>query len=80
MVARGLSEAKPLWRPEGGRANASPEAHGEGLQEGDGLSGGREVWREGGGDSRGKRVRGGERRERDGHRGEYRQHRRNFRP
>src|SRR6218665_1077686 len=72
MVARGLSEAKPLWRPEGGReGECLPEGHGEGLQEGDGLSGGqRDGWREGGmeggrGDSRGKRVRGGERRERD---------------
>src|SRR6218665_1378471 len=38
------------------------------------LSGGRE----GGSDSRGKRVRGGERSERDGHRCTYRQHRRNL--
>src|SRR6218665_1354417 len=34
--------------------------------------------REGGSDSRGKRVRGGERSERDGHRCKYRQHRRNL--
>src|SRR6218665_518732 len=31
MAARGLSEAKPLWRSEGGRENASLGAHGEGL-------------------------------------------------
>src|SRR6218665_4124977 len=36
------------------------------------------LWREGGRDSRGKRVRGGERSERDGHRCEYRHHRRNL--
>ena len=61
MVARGLSEAKAYV----GR-RPTPKA-----LEARGRKGGREV-----GDSRGKRVRGGERRERDGHRGEYRQHRR----
>src|SRR6218665_1621568 len=39
----------------------------------------RPLWKEGGGsDSRGKRVRGGKRSERDGHRCEYRQHRQNL--
>src|SRR6218665_3999596 len=79
MVARGLSEAKPLWRPagriEGGRANASRRRMAKayvGRRPAGGRCplwrperGWREGGREGGGDSRGKRVRGGERRERD---------------
>src|SRR6218665_391227 len=124
MVARGLSEAKPLWRPEGGRESQLRTAvRGEACLEAKfrgregvatkerlseakplwrpagGREGRRKVWRDvgkeggrvggregeclpgslsGGSDSRGKRVRGGERRERDGHRCEYRQQRRNL--
>src|SRR6218665_228410 len=70
MVARSLSEAKPLWRREGGREsqlmNACQRRSLSGCQ------------REGGTNSRGKRVRGGERSERDGHRCKYMQHRRNL--
>src|SRR6218665_4017149 len=92
MVARDLSEAKPLWRPEGrreGECLPGSLSHGEGLRkpkacrrakaslEARGREGGREGGRNGGTDSRGKRERGGERSERDGHRGQYRQHRRN---
>src|SRR6218665_3984288 len=138
MVARGLSEAKPLWRPEGGRESQLRNAcqrrslsggqrerrregrrevgkeggrgRGRGRGEGGGEVGrgggrvrGREGRRmppgslshgeglrmpkacrrakaslEGGSDSRGKRVRGGERSKRDGHRCKYRHHRRNL--
>src|SRR6218665_1333246 len=103
MVGRDLSEAKPLWRPEGGipqvatkepcqrrslsggqrdgeRANASPETSRVAKAYVGRRPAGwrRPLWREGGSDNRGKRVRGGERSERDGHRCEYRHHRRNL--
>src|SRR6218665_1169509 len=55
-----------------------PEGGGEGVATKERLSEAKPLWREGGSDSRGKRVRGGERSERDGHRCKYRQHRRHL--
>src|SRR6218665_1524295 len=64
---------------EGGREsqlrNACQRRSLSGCQREGGREGG---GREGGRDSSGKRVRGGERSERDGHRCKYRQHRRNL--
>src|SRR6218665_1243446 len=87
MVARGLSEAKLLWRREGGRESQLRNAcqrrslsrcQREGVATKERLSEAKPLWREGGRERRGKRVRGGERSERDGHRCKYRQHRRNL--
>src|SRR6218665_1489876 len=84
MVARGLSEAKPLWRREGGRESQLRNAcqrrslsgcQREGVATKKRLSEAKPLWSEGA--IAGERE-GGERSERDGHRCKYRQHRRNL--